>query len=140
MSRRAAILATCCLSLFLVTLDLTIVNVALPAIRRDLNASVAGLAWAVDGYTVVVASLLVLGGSLADRWGRRTMFQRGLAVFTVGSVLCSLAPSVLALVGARMLQAIGGSMLNPVAMAIVVTTFPAPAERARPSPTVIPTR
>jgi EmrB/QacA subfamily drug resistance transporter len=131
LSRRAAILATCCLSLFLVTLDLTIVNVALPAIRRDLNASVAGLAWAVDGYTVVVASLLVLGGSLADRWGRRTMFQRGLAVFTVGSVLCSLAPSVLALVGARMLQAIGGSMLNPVAMAIVVTTFPAPAERAR---------
>src|SRR5204862_7131085 len=95
---RAVVLATCCLSLFLVTMDLTIVNVALPAIRRDLHASVTGLAWAVDGYTVVVASFLMLAGSLADRFGRRRIFQTGLAVFTLGSLLCSLAPTSGALV------------------------------------------
>ena len=85
--RRLMILATCCLSLFLVTMDLTIVNVALPAIRRDLHASVAGLQWSIDGYTVVVASFLMLSGSLADRFGRRRTFQLGLAVFSLGSLL-----------------------------------------------------
>src|ERR1700722_15064849 len=91
--RRLVILATCCLSLFLVTMDVTIVNVALPAIRRDLHASVAGLQWSIDGYTVVVASFLLLSGSMADRFGRRKTFQLGLAVFSIGSLLCSLAPS-----------------------------------------------
>ena len=131
MRSRYIILATCCLSLFLVTMDLTIVNVALPAIRRDLHASVAGLAWSVDGYTVVVASFLMLSGSLADRFGRRRTFQLGLAVFSLGSLLCSLAPTSDALVGFRMVQALGGSMLNPVAMAILVSAFPAPRERAQ---------
>lgn len=119
------------MSLFLVTMDLTIVNVALPAIRRDLGASAADLAWAVDGYTVVVASFLMLSGSLADRFGRRRIFQLGLTVFSAGSLLLSLAPSSGALVAFRMLQALGGSMLNPVAMAIVVSTFVEPKERAR---------
>lgn len=129
--RRRVILAICCLSLLLVTLDVTIVNVALPSIRRDLGAGAAGLAWAIDGYTVVVASFLMLAGSLADRFGRRRTFQVGLVVFSVGSLLCSLAPSAGALVGFRMLQALGGSMLNPVAMSIVVSTFPEPKARAR---------
>ena len=131
MVRPHLVIATCCLSLFLVTMDVTIVNVALPAIRRDLHASVAGLQWSIDGYTVVVASLLMLSGSMADRFGRRRTFQLGLAVFSLGSLLCSLAPTTNALVGFRMVQALGGSMLNPVAMSIVVNTFPGPKERAR---------
>src|SRR6266536_2213262 len=125
---RFAILATCCLSLALVTMDVTIVNVALPAIRSDLHASVAGLQWSIDGYTVVVASFLLVAGSVADRFGRRKTFQLGLAVFSLGSLLCSVAPSAPALVAFRMLQAVGGSMLNPVAMSIIVNTFIDPKE------------
>src|SRR5690349_8716328 len=128
---KRVILATCCSALFLASLDVTIVNVALPAIRQDLSASVGGLQWAVDGYTVIVASLLMLSGSTADRLGRRRTFQVGLAVFTLGSLLCSLAGSTVALVGFRALQAVGGSMLNPVAMSIIVNTFVDPKERAR---------
>src|SRR6202453_965958 len=97
--RRRAILLTCCLALFLVAMDVTIVNVALPSIRRDLRASVAGLQWSIDGYTVVVASLFLLSGSMADRFGRRRTFQLGLAVFILGSLLCSLATTTSALVG-----------------------------------------
>lgn len=129
--RPVVVLAICCLSLLLVTMDLTIVNVALPSIRRDLHASVAGLQWSVDGYTVVVASFLMLSGSMADRFGRRRTFQLGLAVFSLGSLLCSIAPTTDALVGFRMVQALGGSMLNPVAMSILVNAFPDPKERAR---------
>jgi EmrB/QacA subfamily drug resistance transporter len=129
--RQLAILATCCLSLALVTMDVTIVNVALPAIRSDLHASVAGLQWSIDGYSVIVASFLLLAGSVADRFGRRRTFQLGLCVFSLGSLLCSLAPSTPALVAFRMVQAVGGSMLNPVAMAIIVNTFLDPRDRAR---------
>jgi EmrB/QacA subfamily drug resistance transporter len=129
--RPYVILATCCLSLFLVTMDVTIVNVALPAIRKDLGASVSGLQWAIDGYTVVVACFLMLAGSMADRHGRRRTFQAGLALFSFGSLLCSLAPSTTMLVASRALQALGGAMLNPVAMSIIVTTFTDLRARAR---------
>src|SRR5580704_16164759 len=98
------VLATCCLSLLLVTMDVTIVNVALPAIRTDLGASVSGLQWSIDGYTVVVACFLMLAGSLADRHGRKRTFQVGLALFSTGSLLCSLAPTTTALVGFRVVQ------------------------------------
>src|SRR5580704_5443830 len=96
------ILATCCLSLLMVSMDVTIVNVALPAIRRDFRASVAGLQWSIDGYTVVVASFLLLAGGMADRLGRRRTFQAGLTLFSLGSLLCSLAPTTEALVAFRM--------------------------------------
>jgi EmrB/QacA subfamily drug resistance transporter len=129
--RRLIILVTCCLAVFLTALDVTIVNIALPAIRSDLHASVAELQWCIDAYTVVVASLLLLAGSIADRFGRRKTFQIGLAIFSLGSLLCSGAPSALALVAFRVLQAIGGAMLNPVAMSIVVNTFIDPKERTR---------
>jgi EmrB/QacA subfamily drug resistance transporter len=125
-----AVLATCCLSLFLVTMDTTIVNVALPAIGRGLHASISGLQWSIDGYTVVLASFLVLGGSIADRLGRRRVFQLGLAVFGAGSLLCSLAPTIELLVACRVLQALGGAMLNPVAMSIIVNVFTDPRQRA----------
>ncbi len=129
--RRTLVLVICCFSLFIVGLDSTIVNVALPSIGRDLHASVAGLQWTIDAYTLVLASLLMLSGATADRVGRRRTFQVGLAVFTVGSGLCSLAPGLGWLIGFRMMQAIGGSMLNPVAMSIITNTFTDRAERAR---------
>src|SRR5580692_12905355 len=129
--RLGIILATCCLSLFVVGVDSTIVNIALPSIQRSFGASTAGLQWTIDGYTVVLASLLMLSGSLADRLGRRRVFQAGLALFTVGSLLCSLAPGLGWLIAFRMIQAVGGSMLNPVAMSIITNTFTDRAERAR---------
>jgi EmrB/QacA subfamily drug resistance transporter len=129
--RRLLVLAICCLSLFIVGLDSTIVNVALPSIGRELHSSVSGLQWTIDAYTLVLASLLMFSGSTADRIGRRRTFQAGLAVFTLGSLLCSLAPGLGWLVAFRMLQAVGGSMLNPVAMSIITNTFTDPAERAK---------
>jgi EmrB/QacA subfamily drug resistance transporter len=129
--RRMLILAICCMSLLIVSLDVTIVNVALPAIGQELHAPVSGLQWTIASYTLVVASFLMLSGSTADRIGRRRTFQAGLVVFTLGSLLCSLAPSLGWLVAFRMVQAIGGSMLNPVAMSIITNTFTEPAERAR---------
>ncbi len=119
------------MSLFIVGLDNTIVNVALPSISRSLHASVSGLQWIVDAYTLVLASLLMLSGSMADRLGRRRVFQLGLVTFTLGSLACSLAPSLGLLVLFRMIQAVGGSMLNPVAMSIIRNTFENPRERAQ---------
>jgi EmrB/QacA subfamily drug resistance transporter len=129
--RRMLILAICCMSLLIVGLDATIVNVALPSIQRELHTSVSGLQWTIDAYTLVLASFLMLSGSTADRVGRRRTFLTGLAAFTLGSLLCSLAPSLGWLVAFRMLQAVGGSMLNPVAMSIITNTFVEPRERAR---------
>ncbi|MEA2160117.1 MAG: hypothetical protein QOD66_2497 [Solirubrobacteraceae bacterium] len=119
------------MSLLIVGLDNTIVNVALPAIRSSLHASFSGLQWTIDAYTLVLASLLMLAGSTADRIGRRRVFQIGLVVFSLGSLLCALAPSLQMLVAARVIQAIGGSMLNPVAMSIIRNVFEDPRERAQ---------
>ena len=116
---RLLILAICSLSLLLVGLDATIVSVALPAIRESLDASVSGLQWIVDAYTLVLASLLMLAGSTADRIGRRRVFQTGLAVFSLGSLLCAVSLSIGMLLAARTVQAVGGAMLSPVAMSIV---------------------
>ncbi len=129
--RRFLVLGICCLSLFIVGLDNTIVNVALPSIRNDLHTSVSGLQWTVDAYTLVLASLLMFSGSMADRFGRRRVFQTGLVTFTAASLMCSLAPGLGWLIAFRMLQAVGGSMLNPVAMSIITNTFTDPRERAR---------
>ncbi len=129
--RRLTILAICCMSLLIVAMDNTIVNVALPSIRRDLHASLAGLQWTIDAYVIVIASLLLLSGSTADRLGRRRTFQVGLLLFAAGSLLCSLAPTLGWLIAARALQGIGGSMLNPVAMSIITNVFTDPRERAR---------
>jgi EmrB/QacA subfamily drug resistance transporter len=129
--RRMLVLAICTLSLLIVGLDTTIVNVALPAIRSSLHASVSGLQWTIDAYTLVLASLLMLAGSTADRIGRKRIFRAGLVVFSLGSLLCGLAPSLELLIAARVLQAIGGSMLNPVAMSIIRNVFDDPRERAQ---------
>jgi MFS family permease len=125
------VLAICRASIVVVVMDISIVNVALPVIRSDLHASLSGLQWTVDVCTLVLASFLVPAGSMADRVGRHRVFQIGLATFGLGSLLCALAPSIGWLIAARALQAVGGTMLNPVAMAIIVNTFSDSAERAR---------
>ncbi|MGW0915720.1 MFS transporter [Streptomyces sp. NPDC002784] len=129
--RRLLVLAVCCMSLLVVSLDNTVLNVALPSLQEDLRADTAGLQRTIDAYTLVLASLLMLAGSTADRIGRKRVFMAGLVVFTLGSLLCSLAPSLELLIAARTLQAVGGSMLNPVAMSIITNTFTDPRERAR---------
>ncbi|GAA2475545.1 MFS transporter [Streptomyces gobitricini] len=124
-------LAVCCLSMFLVGLDTTIVNVGLPEIGRALDIGTLGLEWVVDAYTLVLAGLLISSGALADRYGRRRVFRTGLVVFGAASLACAIAPSAGVLVAARAVQGIGASMLSPVALAIVVNAMPDPRERAR---------
>jgi EmrB/QacA subfamily drug resistance transporter len=125
------VLAICCMSLLIVGIDVTIVNVALPSIRTDLGASLSGLQWTVDAYSLVLGSLLLASGAMADRFGRRRVFQMGLFFFTLGSLLCSVAGGTGELIAFRCLQAVGGSMLNPVALSIISNTFTEPRERAK---------
>src|SRR5436305_14000613 len=119
------------MSLLIVGLDVTIVTVALPSIRQSFHASIDGLQWTIDAYTLVLASLLMLAGSTADRVGRKRTFRTGLVTFSLGSARCAAAPNLPLLVAARVLQAIGGSMLNPVAMSIIRNVFEDPRERAQ---------
>jgi EmrB/QacA subfamily drug resistance transporter len=130
-AQRLVVLVICSMSLLIVGLDVTIVNVALPAIRSSLHASVTGLQWTIDAYSLVIASLLMLAGSTADRVGRKRTFQTGLAVFSLGSLLCALAPNLDLLIAFRAMQAVGGSMMNPVAMSIIRNVFEDPRERAQ---------
>jgi EmrB/QacA subfamily drug resistance transporter len=129
--QRLIVLAICSMSLLIAGLDATIVNIGLPAIRSSFHSTLSGLQWTVDAYTLVLASLLMLFGSTADRLGRRRVFQAGLALFSLGSLLCALAPSLELLVAFRVVQAIGGAMLNPVAMSIIRNVFEDPRERAQ---------
>ena len=129
--QRLVVLLICSSSLFMTYLDSTILNVALPTLQADLHASLAGLQWVADAYLLVLASLLLLAGSMADRFGRKRLFLIGLAGFSLGSLLCSLAPDVGSLVALRMLQALGGCMLTPVSLSIVRNTFTDPRERAQ---------
>jgi EmrB/QacA subfamily drug resistance transporter len=129
--RRLVILLICSSSLFITYLDSTILNVALPTLQRDLHASIAGLQWVTDAYLLVVASLLMLTGSTADRLGRKRLFLVGLAGFSLGSLLCSLAPNTGSLIALRALQGLGGSMLTPISLSIVRNTFDDPKERAQ---------
>ncbi|RRA50306.1 DHA2 family efflux MFS transporter permease subunit [Acidipila sp. EB88] len=125
------ILGICCMSVLLLTMDVTIVNVALPAIQHDLHATFSQLQWVVDAYTLVVASLLMLAGAISDRFGRRRVFLIGLVLFTAGSWLCSVAPNIEGLVAFRVMQGLGASMLNPVALSIIVNSIRDPKMRAR---------
>jgi EmrB/QacA subfamily drug resistance transporter len=111
-------------------IDSTVVAVALPAIGRNLNAGFQGLQWTVTGYTLTLASLILLAGSLSDRWGRRRVFLAGLTWFTLASLLCAVAPSIGWLIAARAVQGVGGALMTPASLAIIEATFD-PADRTR---------
>ena len=111
-------------------LEATVVNVALPAIGEDLGADVAGLQWTLNGYLLTLAALILIGGSLGDRFGRRRIFMLGVVWFTTASALCSLAPSVGVLVAARVVQGVGGALLTPGSLALIESSFH-PEDRAR---------
>lgn len=114
---------------FLVVVDISAVNVAFPSIARDFDVSTSQLSWILSGYNITVAALLLLSGRLADSLGRKKIFLPGVAIFAVGSVLSGLAPNVSLLIAARVIQAIGGAILSPTAMAVVLPEFP-PSKRS----------
>jgi EmrB/QacA subfamily drug resistance transporter len=129
--RRWITLVIVCMAQLMIVLDVTIVNVALPAIQGDLGFSQSNLTWIVNGFLITFGSLLLLAGRLGDLLGRKRVFLAGLVVFTAASLLCGIAPSQELLVGARFLQGVGAAAQASVILAIIVTEFPEPSERAR---------
>ncbi len=123
-------LAAVSVGLFVIMLDNTVVNVALPAMRRSLNLSLSELEWVVAGYALTFAAFMLTGGKLADFLGRRRIFMVGLAVFTGSSLACGLAPNGGFLIGARVVQGLGGALMNPATLSIITATFP-PRERGK---------
>jgi EmrB/QacA subfamily drug resistance transporter len=123
-------LAAVAVGLFMIMLDNTIVNVALPSIERSLHMSISSLEWIVTAYALTFAALLITGGKLGDMYGRRKMFVFGLAIFTLASLACGLAPSAGFLIGARSVQGIGAALMNPATLSIITATFP-PKERGQ---------
>ena len=128
---RNLLLAVMCTGMFLVQLDVTVVNVALPAVREGLATGLAGQQWVVDGYAVVLASLLLAGGALGDRFGHGRLVAAGMSLFGLASLLCGTAPSAGALVASRGLQGAGAAMLLPCTLAVITQAFPERAEQAR---------
>lgn len=103
----------------LASLDGSIVNIALPAIQRDLGGGVAGLQWTINAYTLTLAALILVGGSLGDGWGRRRVFVSGVVWFALASFLCAIAPSIEVLIAARAFQGIGAALLTPGSLALI---------------------
>ena len=124
-------LAVCCLAQFMVVLDISIVNVALPRMKTGLDLSTGGLQWVVNAYTLTFAGLLMLGGRAADLFGRRRVFLLGIGLFTVFSLLGGLAQNGAWLITARALQGAAGAVLAPATLSLLTTTFPGPSERRR---------
>jgi EmrB/QacA subfamily drug resistance transporter len=129
-SRRLTLLV-CCLALFMVLVDATIVNVALPTIQRRFTASIAGLQWILDAYTLVYASLLLSGGALGDRHGHKRLLLAGFGIFAAGSALAGAAPNLTVLITARALQATGAAAASPATLSLLTAAYPDPRERAR---------
>src|SRR2546423_1147711 len=123
-------LAAVAFGLFMIMLDNTVVNVALPSIEKDLNISISQLEWVVTAYALVFAALLITGGKLADMFGRRRIFVVGLVIFTLSSLACGFAPSAGFLIGARAVQGVGAALMNPATLSIITATFP-PRERGQ---------
>src|SRR3569833_3164038 len=130
-TRRRWTLVGVALATFMTFLDNNVVNVALPSIQRDLHLSISGLEWIVSSYILVFSGLMLVGGRLADVYGRRRLFVGGLAVFTVASLMAGLATSPEILITARVLQGLGAAASIPSTLAIVSSTFPDPKERSR---------
>jgi EmrB/QacA subfamily drug resistance transporter len=123
-------LAAVAFGLFMIMLDNTVVNVALPSIGRDLHVSISSLEWVVTAYALTFAALLITGGKLGDLMGRRRIFVIGIAIFTLSSLACGLAPTAGFLIGARAVQGIGAALMNPASLSIITATFP-PRERGQ---------
>ena len=123
-------LAAVAFGLFMIMLDNTVVNVALPSIERDLHVSISSLEWVVTAYALTFAALLITGGKLGDLFGRRRIFVVGIAIFTLSSLACGLAPSAGFLIGARAVQGVGAALMNPASLSIITATFP-PRERGQ---------
>src|SRR5437867_5466829 len=123
-NRKWLTLAAVAFGLFMIMLDNTIVNVALPSIQRDLGIGISELEWVVNGYALTFAVLMLTGGKLADLLGRRLIFIVGLAIFTGASLACGLAPSAGFLIGARVVQGVGAALMNPATLSIITATFP----------------
>lgn len=130
-SRRSLVLVVMCAGMFLVLLDVSVVNVALPAMSFNLHTQADGVQWVVDGYAVTIASFLLAGGSVGDRIGHRGVVLAGLAVFGLASAGCSLAPTIGALVAARAAQGVGAALLLPGSIAVITDAYPDRAEQAR---------
>jgi MFS family permease len=130
-SRQVVMLAALFLGTVMALLDVSIVIVALPSLQADLHASLADLQWVVNGYLVAQAAVMLTGGALADRFGRKRVFLAGLAVFTLASLACGLAPGVVWLVAARVVQGAAASVVIPGAMSLIAQEFPEPGRRAR---------
>ncbi|MFB6810563.1 MFS transporter [Streptomyces sp. NPDC056387] len=128
--RKGLVLATLCATMFMAMLDNVIVNNALPRIGQELHSGVSGLQWVVEGYSLVYAALLLTGGTLGDRYGRRRIFLTGLAVFTAGSAAAALSGSTGTLIAARMLQGLGAALLTPGSLSILRHVFTDERERA----------
>jgi EmrB/QacA subfamily drug resistance transporter len=127
-TRKWFTLAAVSFGLFMIMLDNTVVNVALPSIERDLHATLSELQWIVAGYALTFAALMLVGGKMADAYGRRRIFVIGIGVFTISSLLCGLASTSNELIGARILQGAGAALMNPATLSIIAATFP-PRER-----------
>ena len=123
-NRKWITLAAVSFGLFMIMLDNTVVNVALPTMEKDLHVTLASLEWVVIAYALTFAALLITGGKLADLYGRRRIFVVGLAIFTLSSLACGLAPSAGFLIGARAVQGAGAALMNPASLSIIVATFP----------------
>lgn len=126
----APLLAVCA-GYFMVILDVTIINVAVPVVGRDLSASLTGIQWITDGYTLVFAGFLMTGGALGDRLGNRRVFCSGVVVFTAASAACAFAPSAAFLVGARLVEGLGAALIVPGSLALLQEAYPVPAARSR---------
>src|SRR5207247_2153967 len=120
-----------CTGFLLIVVDMTIVNVALPSIQRDLGFSQSGLAWVINAYLIAFGGLLLLAGRVGDLVGRKRVYLAGLALFTVASLLCGLSFAQPMLIAARFIQGIGGAVSSAVILAMIVTLFPEPLERAK---------
>src|SRR5512134_991653 len=117
-------LAAVSFGLFMIMLDNTVVNVALPSIQRDLDADLSELEWIVSGYALAFAALMLIGGKLADAYGRRLVFVIGIVVFTLASLACGLSTSSEMLIASRVLQGAGAALMNPATLSIIAATFP----------------
>src|SRR5215210_3298663 len=124
-------LVVLCVGMLMIVLDATIVNVALPSIQDDLGFSQSNLAWIVNAYLIAFGGLLLLAGRLGDLIGQRRVFLTGLAIFTAASLVCAVAPSQGALIGARFVQGVGGALTSAVILGMIVTMFPEPREQAK---------